>query len=364
VKKAAGNPQADWYCDACDHMYSQRHRGRHVVAIKHTINVEKKRKAMGMGPKERVEYSCKECDYKTWYPANWRRHLECQRHRSNAGKGEQDEEDIYLHAPTPESLVSGDSMDLVESVELVEVEKEEEYEDDGFGEEGYEDYTHYCDDCDVTYAGAKWARHLTSAGHVFNVLRNSPGDEEMASDEEEEEEEEEEESMADYDSATDGESIVYDDATDEDSASPSPSPSPSPSSEEDNVSNEGITFPRDGTPVADLASPTSPSSFACAEFPSEEDFYCETCNVTILSADAWEIDEHMADHAYEVSKQSEVVQGDWLSQLREAAGMVKDVEVEGMEGVEEVQQGGMECEYNGWAWKMGVDGKVLGTSVD
>jgi len=75
----------------------------------------------------------------------------------------------------------------------------------------------------------------------------------------------------------------------------------------------------------------------------------------------------VADHAYEMGKEDEVVQGDWLSQLREAAGLAKDVEVkdveevEEMEGVEEVQQGSMECEYNGWAWRMGVDGKVLGS---
>ncbi|KAI4940226.1 hypothetical protein J4E86_011192, partial [Alternaria arbusti] len=234
VKKAAKSPQrsasaekvmnkalgkicaTEQYCDACDRVLLKCHWKRHAVSAMHAINVKNKAKRdmLKRGSKARA-------------------HLE------NVAKAKEEEESVRLHAPTPESVVLS-----VEEEEQKE-EEEEEYEDDGFGEEGYEDYGHYCDDCDVTYAGAKWARHLTSAGHVFNVIRSADGDEEMASDEEEEEEEEEEESMADYDSATDGESIVFDDATDEDSASPSPSPSPSPSSEEDNVSNEGITFPRD-----------------------------------------------------------------------------------------------------------------------
>ena len=79
-----------------------------------------------------------------------------------------------------------------------------------------------------------------------------------------------------------------------------------------------------------------------------------------MSAEAWEADEQVADHAYGMGKQDEVKSMDWLCQLREAAGLVMDVEVEDMEGVEEVEQGSMECEYNGWALRMGVDGKVIG----
>ncbi|KAI4907646.1 uncharacterized protein J4E92_011048 [Alternaria infectoria] len=378
VKKAVDKrPQR--YCSDCDRTYLMSSWGCHIRGRMHLDNVARDKRAPPVqGKKTSQQYArglekfCECCDYRTSTYSHWIRHAKCQKHLANMAKAKEEEEDIYLHAPTPESVVL--------SVEE-EVEKEEEYEDDGFGEEGYE-YGHYCDDCEVTFAGANWARHLTSAGHVFNVIKSSPEDEDMTSDDdEEEEEEEEEESMADYDSATDGESIIYDDATDEDSASPSPSPSSSPSPEEEDVSNEGMTFPHDGTPVADLASPpslissptspaslasSSPSAPACAEFLSEEDFYCETCKVTILSADAGEIDEHIADHSFEAGKQAEVIGTgkDWLSQLREAAGWVKDVEVEDMkdmEGIEEVEQGGMKCEYNGWAWRTGTDGKVLGS---
>ncbi|KAI4708230.1 hypothetical protein J4E89_006852 [Alternaria sp. Ai002NY15] len=376
VKKAVDKrPQR--YCSDCDRTYLVSSWGCHIRGRMHLDNVVRDKRAPPVqGKKTSQQYArglekfCEVCDYRTSTYSHWIRHLKCQKHLANVAKAKAEEEDIHLHAPTPESVVL--------SVEE-EGQKEEEdfgYEDDGFGEEGYE-YGHYCDDCEVTFAGANWARHLNSAGHVFNVIKNSPGDEDMTSDDDdEEEEEEEEESMADYDSATDGESIVYDDATDEDSASPSPSPSSSPSPEEDDVSNEGITFPHDGTPVADLASPPSltssptspaslsssyPSTFACVEFPSGQNFYCGTCRVTILSAEDWEIDEHVADHANAACEKEEVVGMDWLSQLREAAGWVKEVEVEDMEEVEEVEQGGMKCEYNGWAWRTGTDGKVLGS---
>ncbi|KAI4695572.1 hypothetical protein J4E81_005898 [Alternaria sp. BMP 2799] len=369
VKKAVDKrPQR--YCSDCDRTYLVSSWGCHIRGRMHLDNVVRDKRAPPVqGKKTSQQYArglekfCEACDYRTSTYSHWIRHLKCQKHLANMTKAKEEEEDIHLHAPTPESVV-------LSVEEKVEKEEEEEYEDDGFGEEGYE-YGHYCDDCEVTFAGANWARHLTSAGHVFNVLRNSPGDEDMTSDDDDDEEEEEEESMADYDSATDGESIVYDDVTDEDSVATSPSPSSSPSFEEEDVSNEGITFPLDGTPVADLASPpsltsspTSPASFACAEFLSEEDFYCETCKVTIFSAEDWEVDEHVADHAYEMGKQAVVTgtEGDWLSQLREAAGWVKEVEeVVEMEGVEEVEQGGMECGYNGWAWRIGTDGKVLGS---
>ncbi|KAI4687932.1 uncharacterized protein J4E88_003525 [Alternaria novae-zelandiae] len=364
VKKAVDKrPQR--YCSDCDRTYLMSSWGCHIRGRMHLDNVVRDKRAPPVqGKKTSQQYArglekfCEVCDYRTSTYSHWIRHLKCQKHLANMAKAKDDAEDIHLHAPTPESVLLS-----VEEEEQKE-EEEEEYEDDGFGEEGYE-YGHYCDDCEVTFAGANWARHLTSAGHVFNVIKNSPGDEDMTSDDEEEDEEEEEESMADYDSATDGESIIYDDATDEDSASPSPSPSSSPSAEEDEaVFNEGITFSHDGTPVADLASPpsltsspTSPASLlspppfspASAEFTSGVNFYCETCRVTILSADPWEIDEHIADHAYAACEKEEVVGMDWLSQLREAAGWVKEVEVEvdDMEGVEEVKQGGMECEYNG-----------------
>jgi len=366
-----GRPQR--HCSDCDRTLLASHWTCHVKGRMHQDNATRDKQSPPVqGTKTRQEYMrglkqyCMFCN-RQFLSKGWGSHLKTRAHLENVAKAKADEEDIHLHAPTPESVVLS-----VEEEE--EVEKEEEYEDDGFGEEGYE-YGHYCDDCEVTFAGANWARHLTSAGHVFNVLRNSPGNESMASDDEEEEEEEEE-SMAGYDSATDGESIVYDDATDEDSASPSPSPSSSPSPSPSSVSNEGITFPHDGTPVADLASPpslissptspaslasSSPSAPACAEFLSEEDFYCETCRVTILSAEDWEIDEHIADHAYAACEKEEVVGMDWLSQLREAAGWVKEVEVKDMEGVQEVKQGGMEYEYNGWAWRIGTDGKVLGS---
>lgn len=54
----------------------------------------------------------------------------------------------------------------------------------------------------------------------------------------------------------------------------------------------------------------------------------------------------MADHAYRMDKQAEVTGTgqDWLSQLREAAELVKEVEeVDDME----VEQGGMEDACNG-----------------
>ncbi|KAI4638049.1 hypothetical protein J4E93_010517 [Alternaria ventricosa] len=374
-KDYLGRPQR--HCSDCDRTLLASHWTCHVKGRMHQDNAARDKQSPPVqGTKTRQEYMrglkqyCVYCDRQV-HSRGWGGHLKARAHWENVAKAKADEEDIHLHAPTPESVVTS-----VEGEEQKE-EEEEEYEDDGFGEEGYE-YGHYCDDCEVTFAGANWARHLTSAGHVFNVIKNSPGDEDMTSDDDEEEEEEEE-SMADYDSATDGESIVYDDATDEDSASPSPSPSssssPSPSSA---IFNEGITFPHDGTPVAELAStpsltssPNSPASLASsppstpasAEFTSGVNFYCETCRVTILSADPWEIDEHVADHAYAACEKEEVVGMDWLSQLREAAGWVKDVEVEveGMEGVEEVEQGGMECEYNGWAWRTGLDGKLLGS---
>ncbi|KAI4660233.1 uncharacterized protein J4E78_004934 [Alternaria triticimaculans] len=377
-KDYLGRPQR--HCSDCDRTLLASHWTCHVKGRMHQDNAARDKQSPPVqGTKTRQEYMrglkqyCVYCDRQV-HSRGWGGHLKARAHLENVAKAKaEEEESVRLHAPTPESVVL--------SVEEEEKEqKEEEYEDDGFGEEGYE-YGHYCDDCEVTFAGANWARHLSSAGHVFNVIKNSPGDEDMTSDddEEEEEEEEEEESMADYDSATDGESMVYDDATDEDSASPSPSPLSSPSAEEDEaVSNERITFPHDGTPVADLAStpsltssPTSPASLsfspnftpASPEFNSGVNFYCEICRVTILSADPWEIDEHVADHAYEVSKEAEVTGtgGDWLSQLREAAGRVKEVEevVEDMEI--EVEQGGMECQYNGWAWRTGTDGKVLGS---
>ncbi|KAI4616454.1 uncharacterized protein J4E87_008720 [Alternaria ethzedia] len=373
-KDYLGRPQR--HCSDCDRTLLASHWTCHVKGRMHQYNAARDKQSPPVqGIKTRQEYMrglkqyCVYCDRQV-HSRGWGGHLKARAHLENVAKvkAKEEEESVRLHAPTPESVVLS-----VEVEEEERKEEEEEYEDDGFGEEGYE-YGHYCDDCEVTFAGANWARHLTSAGHVFNVIKNSPGDEDMTSDDEEEEEEEEEESMADYDSATDGESIVYDDATDEDSASPSPSLSPAPMS----VSNEEITFPHDGTPVADLASPpsltsspTSPASLASSppfspasdEFTSGVNFYCETCRVTILSADPWEIDEHVADHAYAACEKEEVVGMDWLSQLREAAGWVKDVEVEveDMEGVEGVEQGGMECEYNGWAWKMGTDGKVLGS---
>ncbi|KAI4646128.1 uncharacterized protein J4E79_010637 [Alternaria viburni] len=367
-KDYLGRPQR--HCSDCDRTLLASHWTCHVKGRMHQDNAARDKQSPPVqGTKTRQEYMrglkqyCVYCDRQV-HSRGWGGHLKARAHWENVAKAKEEEESVRLHAPTPESVVLS-----VEEEEQKE-EEEEEYEDDGFGEEGYE-YGHYCDDCEVTFAGANWARHLNSAGHVFNVLRNSPGDESMASDDEEEEEEQEEESMADYDSATDGESIMYDDATDEDSEASSPSPSSSPSllPSPSPVSNEGITFPHDGTPVADLASPpsltsspTSPASSACAEFRSEQDFYCETCNVTILSADPWEIEEHVADHAYAACEKEEVVGMDWLSQLREAAGLVKDVEdtVE-MDVVEKVEQGGMECEYNGWAWRIGTDGKVLGS---
>lgn len=376
-KDYLGRPQR--HCSDCDRTLLASHWTCHIKGRMHQDNAARDKQSPPVqGTKTRQEYMrglkqyCVYCDRQV-HSRGWGGHLKARAHLENVAKvkAKEEEESVRLHAPTPESVVLS-----VEEEEQIE-EEEEEYEDDGFGEEGYE-YGHYCDDCEVTFAGANWARHLTSAGHVFNVIKHSPGDEDMTSDDDEEEEEEEEESMADYDSATGGESIVFDDATDEDSASPSPSPSPSPSAEEDEAaSNEGITFPHDGTPVADLAStpsltssPTSPASLAAsppftreasAEFTSGVNFYCETCKVTILSAEDWEIDEHIADHAYAACEKEELVGMDWLSQLREAAGWVKDVEVEEMEGVEQVEQGGMECEYNGWAWRTGVDGKVIGS---
>ncbi|KAH6860644.1 hypothetical protein BKA58DRAFT_391895 [Alternaria rosae] len=256
-------------------------------------------------------YSCEACDFKTHYAQNYTRHLQGTMHRNKVAgclqrKGpnikfvkkasSQRQERVKKDAlGRPQRHCTDCDRTLLASHWTCHI-KGRMHQDNAArdkqspplqGTKTREDYVkslkRYCKNCDRHFTSNNWGGHLKARAHLKNVAKVK----------------EEEESMANYDSATDEEIIVYDNATDEESASPSPSPSSSSSrsSSSSLLSVSPITFSHDGTSVADLASTPSltssvasfasspPSTPACAASPSQQqDFYCETCNATILSA--------------------------------------------------------------------------------